>query len=218
MTKQVSPSTPYLDDSLKNHFKYQLIDRQNYRREMPGLWQFVAANLVAQGDVQLSDALSAAKSDQFDPCPETKIIKIFGEEGLMVGTFSVTLDSDSGMPVAEHFSAELAFLRKKYRLINGWRFSMLPNARSASLRNRTFAIFKSLASENQADAIVLYFNQRLDRYYSRFFNGRIIATKNISFDGVNELPVSLFVGEVKDNQPDIKYLNEGDVHENAMVF
>lgn len=208
MTNQVvNHSTLYSYDSDQSQFQYELINQQNYSREIPSVWQFVAANLVAKGDVQVADALSAAKSDLFDHCPETRVIKIFGEDRRMIGTFSVTLDSDIGMPVSQHFGSELTFLRKKYQLINGWRFSMLPIPQSALLRKRTFGIFKSLALENQADAIVLYFNQRLDRYYSRFFNGRIIATKKISFDGIHELPVSLFVGEVKDNLPDTDFLN-----------
>ncbi|TCS43089.1 N-acyl amino acid synthase FeeM domain-containing protein [Reinekea marinisedimentorum] len=210
MTNQVvTQSTLYSYDSEQSRFQYELINQQNYSQEMPGIWQFVAANLAAQGDVEIADALTAAKSEHFDPHPETRVIKIFGQDRRMVGTFSVTMDSDRGMPVTHYFADELAFLRKKYRMVNGWRFSMLPIPDAALLRNRTFAIFKSLAMQDQADAIVLYFNERLNRYYSRFFNGRVIATKTISFDGINELPVSLFVGEVKDNQPEMKYLLEG---------
>lgn len=215
INRALNISTLKNDQSL---FHYQLINPASFQQEMPTIWNFVAANLASQGDVSLENAISAAKSEKYDEHANTRIIKICGKDQRMVGTFSLTKDSQEGMPVADHFEQELVFLRKKHSLINGWRFSMLPLPSATQLRNRTFAIFKLLVEQSSADAFALYFNKRLDKYYQRYFNGQIVATKTISFDGINELPVSLFIGESSNNPPEEKYLHEGAMYENPVVF
>ncbi len=200
-----------------SQFKYQVVHPSD-TKDLSKVWQLVAGNMAHMGDVHPVDAMDAAKDTIFDHHKNTRVITIKDGVGRLVGTFSMTVDSDNGMPVLHHFNEELVFLRKKYRLVNGWRFSMHPLYQNANLRLSSFALFKQLIVLSGADAFVLYFNERLARYYSRYFNGRIVASKVISFDGINKLPVSLMVCESINNFPDREYIQDGGKYADSMVF
>lgn len=199
-------------------FEYRIFNPNRQPYQMPSIWQLVAGNLAANGDVHPENAMAAAKDAVFDTSELTRVVSIFHESGRLAGTFSYTLDSEKdGMPVSHHFQDELSFLRLRYRLVNGWRFSMSPLYQSAVLRQRTMALFKKLVQVSESDGFVIYYNQRLDAYYQRLFNGRIVATKSISFDGHAELPVSMMVCETADNTPDPKFLSDGVLYDDALV-
>lgn len=199
-------------------YQHEWLNPCHDHHRMPSIWQLVAGNYAAMGDVKPEDAMAAAHDGVFDRHSHTRVVQIKHESGRLAGTFSVTLDSDDGMPITRHFHNDLTFLRRKYRLVNGWRFSMSPLYQSAALRQRTFALFKHFAHCNDADAFVIYFNERLTGYYNRQFNGRVIAQKSISFDGQKQLPVNLMLCHTADNVPNPKYLSAGDSHEDAMVI
>ena len=208
---------------VKNHFiesdfEYQLCKPYQDSRTLSSVWQLVAANLAANGDVLPQDAFAAAQCSDFDFSIHTSVISIRHTSGWLAGTFSLTLDSDSGMPVTQHFDRELKFIRRKYRVINGWRFSMSPLFQSAVLRQRSFALFKQLVRLNDADAFVIYYNKRLDAYYQRLFSGRVMSSKTISFDGHNALPVNLMLCAASDNPPDPRYMHDGAKYEKDLVF
>jgi len=204
--------------SVDTAFNYRLLAPSKHRYEMPSIWQLVAGNLAANGDVKPDAAMKAAKDAYFDHHDSTRVVSIRHSSGRLAGTFSVTMDSKEGMPVTNHFEQELNFLRKKYRMVNGWRFSMSPLFHEPYLRQRTLTLFKQLVGIYEADAFVIYFNERLSGYYSRYFNGRVIASKTISFDGRNELPVSLLLCESRQNPPNPQYMHNGALYEGTMVI
>ena len=205
-------------DSSQPEFEYQLWRPFEDARGLASVWQLVAGNLASSGDVLPQDAMAAAQSADYDYSSQTQVITINHKSGRLAGTFSLTIDSDDGMPVTSHFDNELAFLRRKYRLINGWRFSMSPLFQSAILRQRSFTLFKQLVRLNDADAFVIYYNKRLEAYYHRLFNGRVLTSKSISFDGHHELPVNLMLCKAIDNPPDPKYIHDGAKYEKQLVF
>lgn len=184
---------------------------------MPAIWQLVAGNLAANGDVHPDKAMDAAKDASFDASNTTRVVAILHQSGRLAGTFSYTVDSEQGMPVGHHFEQELSFLRSRYRLVNGWRFSMSPLFQSSVLRQRTMALFKQVVQLNGADGFVIYYNQRLDAYYRRMFKGRVVATKRISFDGHAHLPVNMMICDTDDNIADPKYLSDGVLDDDALV-
>ncbi|WP_196157015.1 hypothetical protein [Reinekea sp. G2M2-21] len=210
-------STSRFEQTRQPEFHYQLIDPQQQKYRMQTIWQLVAGNLAANGDVLPSDAMNAAKDPDYDFINHTRVVVIQHSSGRLAGTFSVTLDGDHGMPVSRHFDSELSFLRRKHRLINGWRFSMSPLYQGAILRQRTFTLFKQLVCLNDADAFVIYYNQRLEKYYHRLFNGRVVASKSISFDGHHSLPVNLMLCQASDNPPDPRYMHDGALYEADLV-
>ncbi len=207
-----SPSQKFLD----YEFEYQLVDPLYAQYEMQDVWQLAANNLIANGDVTPVAAMHAVKDPDFDFHALTRVVNIRHREGLLVGTFSITLNSEQGMPVSRYFREEIYQLCKSYRLINGWRFSMSRLSNAGILRIRTMSLFKQLCWMTFADAFVIYYNKRLQRYYDRQFNGRVIGERCISFDGENRLPVRLMLCEAIHNQPNLKIISQGAENEHSM--
>jgi hypothetical protein len=197
-------------------FQYQLLNPAADVHLMRPIWQLVAGNLAAMGDVLPHNAMQVAKDDRYDQTENTRVVAIYHESGRLAGTFSLTLDGDSGLPVEGHFEDTLQALRRELRLLNGWRFAMSPLYQSARLRQRSFAYFKQLVTLYEADAFVLYFNERLSGYYHRQFKGRVIDQRSISFDGSASLNVNLMVCLSKDNPPNTDYLSDAMPYEYAM--
>jgi hypothetical protein len=217
VTLSISRGNNQESEKPTSEFEYRLFSPSKHRYEMPNIWQLVAGNLAANGDVHPEIAMKAAKDSEFDFHESTNVVSIIHESGRLAGTFSMTLDSELGMPVSKHFDGDLAFLRKRYRLMNGWRFSMSPLFQSSILRQRTMALFKQFVLMNEADAFVIYYNKRLEGYYRRLFTGRVVASKSISFDGKNDLPVNMMICETSENPPDLKFIHAGDFYDYAMV-
>ena len=138
LVKSVSPE-PVVDT---NMFEYRLISPSKQHYEMPSIWQLVAGNLAANGDVHPETAMKAAKDNEFDFHDNTRVVAIIHETGRLAGSFSYTLDGDQGMPISKHFGEELSFIQQNQKLINGWRFSMSPLFQSSILRRRSMTLYK----------------------------------------------------------------------------
>lgn len=213
-----SPQSPQTVQSEElETFQYQLLNPVIETHRMMPIWQLVAGNLAAMGDVLPQNAMLAAQDNMFDSCVNTRVVGIRHQSGRLAGTFSLTLDGHSGLPVEAHFQESLSQLRQNYRLVNGWRFAMSPLYQSGRLRQRSFAYFKQLVTLYDADAFVLYFNERLSGYYQRQFNGQIVDQSRISFDGSKSLAVNLMVCLTADNPPNIQYLSDSMPYEHSMV-
>jgi hypothetical protein len=199
-------------------FEYRLINPSKHHFEMPSVWQLVAGNLAANGDVHPEVAMKAAKDKTFDFHDKTRVVSIYHESGRLAGTFSFTMNGEAGMPISKHFADEISSIQQQLTLLNGWRFSMSPLYQSAALRLRSMTLYKQLVQLNGADAFVIYYNKRLEGYYRRIFNGHVEASKSISFDGSNELTVNMMVCKTSDNRPDYRYFHHEVAHEHALVI
>lgn len=208
---------PYKRTSVNlNEFEYRSINPVTQSYEMPTIWELVAGNLASNGYVTAASALAVAKDTTYDFQQSTRVVSILHESGRLAGTFSLTLNSDAGMPVARYFKDEVQKLEQRYRLINGWRFSMSPTFQSSILRARSNALYHQLVRLNDADASVLYFHQRLLGYYRRIFNGHVLATKTVSLDGNTPLPVCMMLCFSADNEPNPQYMHQGLSYEHAI--
>lgn len=205
VTTVASPATNTLEN-----YQYQIINPSQDPAAMRPVQQLAAANLAAGGDVTPTRAMEAASDPDFDVSDQTRTVRIHHSSGHLAGSFSATRDGDAGMPVLRHFSQELVFLRRKHRLVNGWRFTMSPRFQSALLRRTSTNLFLHLVQEMDADAFVLYFNDRLLNYYKRMFHGRVLASTTATLDGQVPLPVSLMLCEAADNRPVPGYLPEAE--------
>lgn len=202
-----------IDTSTTNtlqNYQYQIINPRREPMAMGAVQQLAAANLAAGGDVTPTRALEVAADPEFDACDQTRTVVIRHRSGHLAGSFSATCDGELGMPILRHFSRELIFLRRKHRLVNGWRFTMSPRFQSALLRRTSTNLFLHLVQEMDADAFVLYFNDRLLNYYKRMFNGRVLASTTTTLDGQVEVPVSLMLCEAAENRPVIDFLPDAE--------
>ncbi|EAR08972.1 6-phosphofructokinase [Reinekea sp. MED297] len=191
-------------------FQFQIIDPAQESQTMYDVQRLAAANLAAEGDVSPQRAMEVARDPNFDDSHQTRTVLIRHKSGHLAGSFSVTRDGDEGMPVLRHFERDLVFLRRKHRLANGWRFMMSPRYQSALLRRTSTNLFLHMVQQLDADAFVLYFNDRLVNYYRRMFSGRVMASTVITLDGQIEVPVSLMVCETAQNRPVMDYLPEAE--------
>lgn len=211
MTLPLSHTDPAIQvaDTDIDEFTYDIITPSQEIHRLEPVWHLMATNLAATGDVHPEKAWDAAMDREFDESDCTRVVTIRHASGRLAGTYSLTMDSQEGMPILHHFERELTLMRRKYRLLNGWRFAMSPFYRSGRLRQRSMTYFKQLVAHYQADAFVIYYNERLEGYYHRLFTGRVLGSKAISLDGHSDVRVNVMLCETQDNLPNPAHIHKG---------
>lgn len=106
------------------------------------------------------------------------------EDGIIVGTNSITIDGPSGLHVDHGFKDETDVIRAEgNRLASSWRVATLPEYRSrSSLFKALVKATVRLAIEKDVDTCLFLFPPKHESIYQRLINAKTVCNKIIKYE------------------------------------
>ena len=143
--------------------------------EMPAVYRLVHDEFVKAGFAQQQLDGELRYYEDLDGIPETTCLVAVEDDGRIVGTLSLTRDSDAGIHTDYEFSKQTDHIRewcyfRHKRLCSGWRIVTDPKYRNS--RRVLLALaeaFIGICVEEDLDCSLYTFNPKHTRLYERLF-------------------------------------------------
>lgn len=172
---------------------YRISVLEDYSR-LDEVYKLTHDTLVLSGEISPHDNGKITTSPHLDHHPNTTIL-IAEQEGKIIGTITVTIDSDQGLNMEKWFSEELAVYRKtdSCRLGSSWRLATSPSYRGKTrLIIDLYSKACKLLIEAGCELCLCALMNKHKKTYQRLMDAKIIVTKTIEpFDKDIPMEISL---------------------------
>lgn len=164
---------------LKNK-EYTISVLEDYSR-LDEVYTLTHDTLVLSGEITPQDSGKISTCPHLDNHPNTTIL-IAEQEGEIIGTITVTIDSEQGLNMESWFQQELVAYRELYscKLASCWRLATSPSCRNKTrLIVDLYAKACKLLLEAGCEMCLCALMNRHKSTYQRLMDANVIVTKSI---------------------------------------
>jgi hypothetical protein len=169
---------------------YSISILEDYSR-LDEVYKITHDTFVKSGDISPQDNGRITTCPHLDHHPNTTIL-IAEQEGEIIGTITITVDSGHGLNMEKWFKEELTDYRQIYssKLGSTWRLATDPSFRGKTrLIIDLISMAFKLLLEADCDLCLCALMNKHKKTYQRLMDAKVVVTKNVPFD--KDIPMEL---------------------------